>query len=142
VSKKQKKIDNAKATDLASAANANATMNQFLGGSKKGKKYSWMTGGGSGASTPKRGLPGAGADSRPGTPGVGGAAATVGGSAGGALEKAALTVEGRNRPGLWREDGPKGKGVQLRDWVAALEEDGKDPRAMQLAYDKLDNSTV
>jgi hypothetical protein len=143
--KEQKKLENAKLTEMASAANANATMNQFLGGRKK-KTYSWMTGGGSGTSTPTRGGLSGGGSSIAGAFGSGGAGSTVGGVAGGSsvrsAERTTLTVEGRNRPGLWREDGLKGRGIQLRDWVAALEEDGRDPRAVQLAYDKLDTSTL
>jgi len=29
------------------------------------------------------------------------------------------------RFGVWREDGERGKGVQIRDWIGALEGDGR-----------------
>ncbi len=51
-----------------------------------------------------------------------------------------LTTEGRTRIGTWREDGEKGKSIQLRDWVMVLEKDAKDVKALEVAYDKLDSS--
>ena len=41
---------------------------------------------------------------------------------------------------MFKEDGEKGKKIQLRDWVVVLEQDGRDFRALQDAYDKLDTS--
>ena len=53
----------AKAAEAPSAATANLTSMAFLGfGKKKGKKYDWMSAGGSGASTP------AARNAAPGTP--------------------------------------------------------------------------
>lgn len=92
------------------------------------KKYNWMTGGGrSGASTP----------ARSGTPGPGGNTAAAP-----AVQPEAmpLTTDSRNRLGNWREDKEKGKGVQLRDWIAALEADGLEHGTLQGAYDRLDTS--
>jgi len=121
----------AKAADAANTTTANRTSMAFLGmgsmGRKKGKSYSWMTGGG-GASTPSR----LGTSSTPGTPGATPAAR--------AQEPQALTAMGRTKFGEWREDGSKGKDIQLRDWVVVLERDGRDTRALQAAYDKLDLS--
>ncbi|WYZ36757.1 hypothetical protein EsH8_II_000263 [Colletotrichum jinshuiense] len=133
--KEQKKLDAVKKAEASSHANQNITSSMFVGmpktgslfGKKKGgKSYSWMTGGASGASTPRLGTPGkAGGAAAPGPP---------------APANHALTVEGRARLGNWREDKEKGKNIQLRDWLAALEGDEIEPRAMQVAYDKLDTS--
>lgn len=122
----------------ASHASQNQTSSLFTGsgprnlfGKKKGgKSYSWMTagGGGSGASTP----------ARPGTPGLGKAAGGATGSPGPA--NLALTADGRNRLGTWREDKERGRNIQLRDWVVVLERDGSEPLALQSAYDRLDAS--
>ncbi|KAI6778788.1 uncharacterized protein J7T54_007441 [Emericellopsis cladophorae] len=91
---------------------------------KKAKSYDWMTKPGmGGASTPAARTPGA-------KPSVGASPAAV-----------ALTTEGRNRLGTWREDKEKGKNIQLRDWVAALERDGRETAALQRAYIDLDLST-
>ena len=51
-----------------------------------------------------------------------------------------LTGEGRSKLGVWREDGPRGVGVQLRDWVVVLEADGREVIALQDAYNKLDGN--
>ncbi|KAK1983562.1 hypothetical protein LZ30DRAFT_714072 [Colletotrichum cereale] len=133
--KEQKKLDAVKKAEASSHANQNITSSMFVGmpktgslfGKKKGgKSYSWMTGGAGGASTPRMGTPGKpGGAAAPGPP---------------APANHALTVEGRARLGSWREDKEKGKNIQLRDWVAALEGDEIELRAMQAAYDKLDTS--
>ncbi|KAM0325343.1 hypothetical protein ACHAQA_007328 [Verticillium albo-atrum] len=136
--KEQKKLEAAKKAEASSHANQNTTSREFLGltntaglfGKKKGgKSYSWMTGGGSGASTPKPGAAGkAGAPATPGTPA--------------GPSPSALTTDGsaHRRPGAWREDKDKGKNIQLRDWVSALEGDGAEIKAMQRAYAQLDSS--
>lgn len=137
--KEQKKNQAAKAAEAHSHANQNITSSMFAGlggkgglfGKKKtGKTYDWMNvgRGGSGTSTPTRNAPGPGKSSGGGT----GAAA--------APANIALTTEGRNRLGTWREDKEKGKNIQLRDWVAVLERDGREPRALQRAYLNLDSS--
>ncbi|EON96241.1 putative tpa inducible protein [Phaeoacremonium minimum UCRPA7] len=129
--KELKKNAQAKLADASNAANVNRTTMAFLGGmgKKKGKSYSWMSGGGaSGASTPSKiqtqGLPG--------TPGATPSAK--------APEDTRLTQEGRHKLGTWREYSEKGKNVQLRDWVVVLERDGREKAALQFAYDKLDES--
>lgn len=132
--KEQKKKAEAKVNEAASHAAANNTTAQFLGGGGglfgKKKKYSWMTGGAggstSGTSTPGRIM----TQGLPGTPG-----GAVGNSA---PEK--LTAEGGKRLGTWREDREKGVGIQMRDWVAVLEEDGHEKKALQKAYMLLDQS--
>lgn len=134
--KEAKKNQAMKAAEAHSHANQNLTSNMFAGlGStgklwnKKGKSYGWMNAGrgGSGTSTPTPNTPGAGKS----------------GGAGGspALANLALTTEGRNRLGTWREDKEKGKNIQLRDWVVALERDGREVRALHHAYAHLDEST-
>ena len=129
--KEQKKKLESKANEAASHAAANVTTAQFLGGGggRFGKKkYSWMTGGsggpGSGASTPGRNGQG------PATPG--------GPSLPAAPEK--LTGEPARRLGTWREDKEKGLGIQIRDWIVVLEQDGHEKKALQKAYLFLDQS--
>ncbi|GAB7359850.1 hypothetical protein MBLNU230_g7378t1 [Neophaeotheca triangularis] len=46
--------------------------------------------------------------------------------------------EAKHKPrvwGEWSELGPEGKGIQMRDWILALEKDGKDKKALSWAYD-------
>ncbi|KAH8812016.1 hypothetical protein F5884DRAFT_299370 [Xylogone sp. PMI_703] len=133
--KEQKKKAEAKVNEAASHAAANVTTAQFLGGGGglfgKKKKYSWMTGGapggpGSGASTPGRIM----TQGLPGTPS--GIVAPV------APER--LTTDGVRRLGTWREDHEKGQGIQIRDWISVLEDDGREKRALQKAYMWLDQS--
>ncbi|KAI1139584.1 hypothetical protein F5Y05DRAFT_379458 [Hypoxylon sp. FL0543] len=118
----------AKLAEATSSTSVNATLTLFAGNKKK---YSWMTssgGAGSGASTPR--LPTAGA---PGTQG----------STTGAAKSAAqgpLTKAGVTHLGQFREDSEKGRNIQLRDWIAVLEERGFDLKALQQAYDILDRS--
>lgn len=136
--KETKKSMAAKAAEASNHANQNITSNLFagfggkgslFGNKKKGKTYDWMnTGrGGSGANTPTRGAPGGGKGS--GAGGGGTAPANV-----------MMTTEGRNRLGTWREDREKGKNIQLRDWVHALERDGREGKSLQRAYVDLDMS--
>ncbi|KLU89581.1 hypothetical protein MAPG_08552 [Magnaporthiopsis poae ATCC 64411] len=132
-----------KSLDSMNTATANSTTQHFLDSlsrKKKGKRtYSWMGGGGggtgSGASTP-RGPPGT-----PGTPGAlaAGAAAALGRNK--VPEVTALTQDGRYRHGDFRENGEKGKNIQLRDWIQVLErEQHLEFRALQKAYLMLDSS--
>ncbi len=131
--KEQKKKAEAKVNEAANHAAANTTTAQFLGGGGglfgKKKKYSWMSntgGGGSGASTPGR----INTQGLPGTPGS-------------LLVNAPpekLTIEGVRRLGTWRDDDRKGLGIQMRDWVSVLEQDGREKKALQKAYMFLDNS--
>lgn len=127
-----------KAAEANSHANQNMTSSMFAGlggkgglfGKKKtGKTYDWMNlgRGGSGTSTPTRTMPGGGK-------------ALGGGANPAAPGNLALTSEGRNRLGTWREDKEKGKNIQLRDWVTVLERDGRETKALQRAYMHLDAS--
>lgn len=45
-----------------------------------------------------------------------------------------LTAEAVRRLGGWREDKDKGMKIQLRDWIAVLDEDGHEKKALQKAY--------
>ena len=136
--KEMKKNQALKAAEANSHANQNITSSMFAGlggrsglfGKKKtNKTYDWMNvgRGGSGASTPTRPAPGGGKgiNGTPGTPGQ---------------SSLAMTTEGRNRLGTWREDKEKGRNIQLRDWVIVLERDGRESKALQRAYSHLDSS--
>lgn len=124
-----------KIDETQSQKNANQTAAWMAGGAlggrfgKKKKTYSWMTGGGIPAvSTPIGGRP-----SLPGTPGP---------DAGGPMEGVTPTGQGPlnawgKRWGEWKEDGEKGQGLQLRDWIGALEADGRETKAVARAYFKL-----
>ncbi|QSZ35016.1 hypothetical protein DSL72_007878 [Monilinia vaccinii-corymbosi] len=122
--KEMKRKAEAKTSEAASHAAANVTTGQFLGGRNvfgKKKQYSWMTAGSnSGTSTPGKimaqGL-GASSSSPIVSPGP---------------EK--LTIDGVRRLGTWREDGVKGRNIQLRDWIMVLEDDGREKKALQKAY--------
>ncbi|KAI0997804.1 hypothetical protein K3495_g10386 [Podosphaera aphanis] len=130
--KEQKKKAEAKVNEAASHAAANVTTAQFLGGGGglfgKKKKYSWMNPapGGSGSSSSSIGRNSSLGNS------------TTSGLNSAPVER--LTVEGVRRLGTWREDREKGAGVQLRDWITVLEQDGHEKKALQLAYMNLDNS--
>lgn len=116
--KEQKKI--AAQKHDASAESVNMTTMKFLGGGKK--KYSWMTGGAAGGSkTPVR--------ASGGTSGTPASAATPK-----PPENTNLTPEPRTKMGTWREYSEKGKNIQIRDWAAVLERDGKEALALQHAY--------
>lgn len=135
--KEMKKSQALKAAEANSHANQNLTSSMFAGlggkgglfGKKKtGRTYDWMNVGrsGSGTTTTTRGTPGP-----KGPNGAGGSAATA---------NHALTTEGRNRLGTWREDKEKGKDIQLRDWVMVLERDGRELEALSSAYVSLDTT--
>lgn len=118
----------------ASSTTVNNTLSLFAGGKKK-KKYSWMAGGGGGAPSGP-GTPQPQAAGAPGTPGgTNMSQKSVNGS---------LTIapNSRSLPGAWREDGPSGKNIQLRDWILVLEDRGLDIVALQKLYDRLDKSDL
>ncbi|KAG5930472.1 hypothetical protein E4U42_001044 [Claviceps africana] len=137
--KEMKKHQTLKAAEANSHANQNITSSMFAGlggkgnlfGKKKsGKTYDWLNAGrgGSGASTPTKSASGTGMKGPNGAPGTPSPASL------------AMTTEGRNRLGTWREDKEKGKNIQLRDWVVVLERDGREVKALQQAYVHLDAS--
>lgn len=120
----EKKNKEKKKEDAASNASANATSNMFL----KGKKYSWMkSGGASGAASY-----------------IGMNAAASGVRAAAAVPEAPveLTQRGSTRLGMWREDKSLGEKIQMRDWVAVLEQDGRANKEYQKLMLWLDNPKV
>lgn len=133
--KERKKNQELKAAEANSHANQNMTSSMFAGlggksglfGKSKRKTYDWMNvGRGSGASTPTKSA-GDGGKSMNGIPPA-------------SPSSMALTTEGRNRLGTWREDKEKGKNIQLRDWITVLERDGREVQLLQQAYLQLDSS--
>lgn len=120
--KEQKLQAKARQSEFDTHHAANKTTNQFLGK----KKYSWMSGGdaSSMATTP----------SRLNTQGSSGGSS----SGSGGLAKQKFTNEGPQRIGVWREDKDAGKGLQLRDWLAVLEKEQKELKALQMSYLVLD----
>lgn len=118
--KEREKQDKGKQSLVDSHAQANATTATFLFGGKKKNKYSWMDSGtGSGASTPGR---------------ASAQTSAAPGLAGGAVEKQRLTADGKNRMGGFREDKDGGRMVQLRDFLAVLENDGREKKTLQRTY--------
>lgn len=115
------KQDKGKQSAVTNHDMANSTMNIMLGGGKKKKQYSWMSGAaGSGAGTP----------GKINTSGLGGVSGV---SLGGVPpEKIRLTPEGGRPIGGLREADQKL--VEMKDWILALEHDGKDKKSLQLAY--------
>jgi len=121
--KESKKQAASKIEEAASHRAANATANMMMGGfggfgglRKKKKTYSWMTTGGT--------APGGGGMGGPARPGPVGAIDTSVGQINTGPELGNLTWTGQ-RLGVWREDGERGKAIQIRDWVGALEGDGR-----------------
>jgi hypothetical protein len=124
--KEQRKQQASKLEEFNQHRSANSTANMMLGGGGlfgKGKKkqYAWMTSGGVGSTPGSPRLNTAMA----GSPGLEGAG--IGGG----------TFGPGKRIGEWREDREKGTGVQLRDWINALETDGREKRALVKSYARL-----
>lgn len=102
---------------------ANQTASMQLGG----RQYSWMKGK---VATPARAVPG-----RVGTPGN----ATTAKVAGPVDPLAAIKDR---KYGQWREDGIGGRGVQLRDWIGVLEQDGREKKTLIRAYTRQGTENV
>jgi len=96
---------------------ANQTASMQLGG----RQYSWMSKG-KGVGAPARAVPG-----RVGTPGNATTAKIAG-----PLDPLAAIKD--RKYGHWREDGIGGRGVQLRDWIGVLEQDGREKKTLIRAY--------
>jgi len=103
---------------------ANETAAMQLGFGKKKKTYNWMTGGA--AATP----------SNPYTPKAAKAVTATNGAKGDG--KKANTEKGlqakERKWGSWRESGIEGQGIQIRDFAAVLERDGKDRKALHRCF--------
>ncbi|KAF2717282.1 hypothetical protein K431DRAFT_288662 [Polychaeton citri CBS 116435] len=123
-----------KAAEQMSHASTNSTaMAAALGG--KRSRYAWMAG--AGGATANRYKPTSGASTPRGEAGPGGPGPGAGGkSNANGVSDPSKEVRGP-KWGDWRESGSAGKGVQLRDWVAVLERDGREKKALQKAYMKL-----
>jgi len=124
--KESRKQQASKIEEAASHRAANATANMMMGGfgggfgsKKKKKTYSWMNAGGAAS---RAGAIGGG--SRPGPAGIVGAIDTGAAQISAGQDLGNLNWTGQ-RLGVWREDGERGKGIQIRDWVGALEGDGR-----------------
>ncbi|RAL67609.1 hypothetical protein DID88_008362 [Monilinia fructigena] len=59
---------------------------------------------------------------------------TAGSGSGTSTPGKIMAQDGVRRLGTWREDGVKGRKIQLRDWIMVLEDDGREKRALQKAY--------
>lgn len=130
LAKQAKEKANASEAQLHSTTNQTAAM-MALGGKKK--KYNWMTGGAAEMPTNRFAKPGPSGTVTPvakvetgsGGPTTPGAGAVVG------KEEVEKAVEW----GDWRET--ESKAVEMRDWVAVLERDGKEKKGLERALLKL-----
>jgi len=130
MSKKEREKNQKQGLDVHQHKAANATMAYALGG---GKRYAWMSAGGAKAA-PKASAtaPAGGAASGTVTPGASSATPAK-------QEDVGLRAR-EVRYGDWRED--KAKGIQLRDWIWALEMDGKAKRGLARAFARLKSEDV
>ncbi|KAI9893300.1 MAG: hypothetical protein M1814_000429 [Vezdaea aestivalis] len=133
--KEQAKAASARRDDVNQARHANATLSHVFGGKKKGKTYSWLTAASSSTASPMPGNTSKSAMYASNAAGSGGAGFTGGSGA------ASPAGSGRNakRFGDWVENGTAigAKGVHLRDWIAALELDGRAAKPLAKALTKL-----
>lgn len=115
--------------------NANTTAAMQLGLGRKGKKYSWMSGG---APAPPSN-PYKSSSKAASSPMMNGSSTGKSPARGpeNGVDKA-LQVRERKWGG-WREDGIEGRGIQIRDWVQVLEKDGKEKKALQKCLLELDS---
>lgn len=135
--KERERLAKAGQTDEVLHKAANTTANMAMGGF--GKKYSWLSGGGGGGGGFGGG--GGGGGSGASTPSrintnVGGGSGGGGSAGGGGTQDRGASARDR-RWGDWREDGPKGKGIQMRDLVAALEQDSYEKKTLARALVRL-----
>jgi hypothetical protein len=127
--KEAKKQMDARATEAQqhqqSIETARMATNNMLSGKMFGAKktYSWLTRGTSavsGFSSPRIHSP----------------ASSGGVDRGGKSRDASAAAAAINRVGDWREDKDKGAGIQVRDLLFMLEQDGRGSRHIQKAYSK------
>lgn len=126
--KEREKLARADLTEEAATRNANTTAAMQIGG----RSYSWMSGGSKKKPPPKPlgGGSSGGLDSAKSSAGTSSAGAGKAGRVDGAAGE-------DTKFGVWREDGVGGRGVQMRDWVAALEVDGHEKKTLEAARAKL-----
>lgn len=129
--KEAKKQSDARATEAQqhqqSVETARIALSSTLFGGSKKRTYSWLNKGSSvkGASSP-----------RPHSPALGGGNLSAGGGAGSSEKNRrdnAAAAEAA-RFGNWRED--RSQGIQVRDILFMLEQDGRGSRHIQKAYSK------
>ena len=121
-----------KASDAALHQTTNQTAAMMTGGGKK-KKYSWMTGGSAAVPTNRFAKPTpSGSASGTATPTK--REPDAGAAASNAVAVATTKETKAPEWGDWREEGPGGKGVQIRDWVMVLERDGREKKALEKCY--------
>lgn len=120
MTKKERDLAVKKEKDLSAEAQtqtANMTAAMQLGR----KQYSWMTGGKAAARpAPKPAI-------RPGA-----------GAADAHTKKEGLAAIEDRKFGTWREDGKEGKGLQLRDWIAVLDMDGRERKTLAWAHARIE----
>lgn len=112
---------------------------------RKARRYDWMTGGAANMPTNRFAKPAGGSTSGTATPAAAagvaikqeGGLASAGspgvGVGGAPVVEAPKVVEW----GGWREDGAGGQGIQARDWVAVLERDERERKALQRVLNRL-----
>lgn len=122
--KEQRKKDEAKATEAQQHAATNKTMNMAFNMSSAmgGKKLSWMTSGAGGGSS---------SISRPSPLNTAAKAASK------TTGLSASSLPAGRKWGEFREDKETGAGIQLRDLVSVLEDDGKEKKAVARAYARM-----
>jgi len=129
--KEREKLAKQDVTEEVQTRMTNNTATMQLGG----KAYSWMNAG------KKGGIGGSGlGGSRLGLGGGGLGPSLSIGSGGAGVGTASADGSGAAKDrkfGEWREDGVGGKGVQMRDWVSALEADGKERKTLNFAMARL-----
>ncbi|KAK2762308.1 hypothetical protein FQN54_001318 [Arachnomyces sp. PD_36] len=114
------------AVETARMATSSITSGVRFGGKKK--EYNWLKKpalGGSGFSTPSR-INTAVGNATPDSGGTPGAS--------GFTKRSGLSAQALRGLGDWREDGEKGKGVQIRDILYMLELDGRGVKNVQRGY--------
>lgn len=130
--KEREKAAKAEITDEVALRNANAAATMALGGRKR---YSWQTAGVQGGLAKSSPLANrfaaTAAAANAGAAGKSGIAPAVG--------RDGLPASSTDRRfGIWREDGPGGKNVQMHDWINVLEADGHEVKTLSLAMSKVD----
>lgn len=141
-----KQAKESKHTEAALHQTTNQTAAMMTLG-KKGKKYSWMTGGAAAMPTNRFAKPGTAAPGGSGSAGGSGTATPVkrepdaGGPGPVTTEPVKIAEAKAPEWGDWREDGQEGKGIQVRDWVLVLERDGKEKKALQRCYNRMGTPT-
>jgi hypothetical protein len=132
ITKKQAAKESKQAiTEDVQRKQANITAAMALGG---GNRFAWMT-----AAQPKAaaGLQAGVGLGRGGPP----ASSRSGTVAPAQLQEDAglRSKEYYKKLGLWREDGASGQGVQIRDWITALERDGVEKKTLAKCYARLNS---